>query len=144
MIVPQSFKHALVKPLLKKSNLDAECLKNYRPVSNLPFLSKVLERIVLEQLLALLKRHGLFEQFQSVYRKCFSTETALVKVINNLLGASDSDHFLAILAMLDLSAAFDMLDHNILIDRLSTTFCCSGCVRRWFMSYLLVVLKVSS
>ena len=134
-IVPQSFKHALVKPLLKKSNLDAECLRNYRSVSNLPFLSKVLERIVFEQRLAHLKRHGLFEQFQSAYRKCFSTETALVKVINDLLGASDSDQ-VSILAMLDLSAAFDTLDHDILVDRLSTTFGCSGCVRRWFMSYL--------
>ena len=51
-VVPQSFKHALVKPLLKKSNLDPECLKNYRPISNLPFLSKVLERVVLAQIIA--------------------------------------------------------------------------------------------
>ena len=48
-VVPQCFKHALVKPLLKKAILDPNCLSNYRPVSNLPFLSKVLERIVLEQ-----------------------------------------------------------------------------------------------
>jgi hypothetical protein len=68
---------------------------------------------VFEQLLAQLKHHGLFEQFQSAYRKCFSTETALVKVINNLLGASDSDQ-VSILAMLDMSAAFDTLDHDIL------------------------------
>ena len=69
----------------------------------------------------------------SPYMKCFSTETALVKVINDLHGASDQ---VSILAMLDLSAAFDTLDHDILIDILSTTFGSSGCVRRWFMSYL--------
>ena len=48
-IVPDCFKHALVKPLLKKDSLDPNCLKHYWPVSNLPFLSKVLERIVLKQ-----------------------------------------------------------------------------------------------
>ena len=66
-IVPLSMKHALVKPLLKKPKLDPECLKNYRPVSNLPFLSKVLERIMLEQLLTNLEQHDLLEQFQSAY-----------------------------------------------------------------------------
>ena len=54
-VVPQCFKHALVKPLLKKANLDPNCLSNYRPVSNLPFLSKVLERIVLKQFFAALR-----------------------------------------------------------------------------------------
>ena len=72
---------------------------------------------MLEQLLAHLKHHGLFEQIQSAYMKCFSTETALVKVINDLLGASDSDQ-VSIHAMLDLSATFDTLYHDILIDRL--------------------------
>ena len=51
-IVPQCFKHALVKALFKKASLDPNCLKHYRPVSNLPFLSKVLECIALKQFLA--------------------------------------------------------------------------------------------
>ena len=75
-VVPQCFKHALVKPLLKKANLDPNCLSNYRPVSNLPFLSKVLERIVLKQFLQHLESHSLLERFQSAYQKCHSTETA--------------------------------------------------------------------
>ena len=64
-IVPHCFKHALVKPLLKKASLDPNCLKHYQPVSNLPFLSKVLECIVLKQFLQHLQSHSLLEPFQS-------------------------------------------------------------------------------
>ena len=66
-ISPDCFKHALVKPLLKKASLDPNCLKHYRPLSNLPFLSKVLERIVLKQLLQHLQSHSLLEPFQSAH-----------------------------------------------------------------------------
>ena len=134
-VVPQCFKHALAKPLLKKANLDPNCLTNYRPVSNLPFLSKVLERIVLKQFLQHLESHSLLEPFQSAYRKCHSAETALLRVVNDLLQASDSGH-VSILSLLDLSAAFDAIDHDILIKRLHTTFGCSGTVLDWFTSYL--------
>ena len=129
-IVPDCFRHALVKPLLKKASLDPNCLKHYRPVSNLPFLSKVLERIDLKQFL----QHFL-EPFQSAYRKCHSTETALLSVVNDLLQASDRG-CVSILSLLDLSTAFDTIDHNILITRLRSTFSCSGMVLEWFISYL--------
>ena len=125
----------LSKPLLKKANLDPNCLKNYRPVSNLPILSKVLERIVLKQLLQHLESHCLLEPFQSAYRKCHSTETALLRVVSDPLQASDCGR-VSILSLLDLSAAFDTIDHSILIDRLRTTFSCSGTVLDWFSSYL--------
>jgi hypothetical protein len=133
--VPQCFKHALVQPLLKKSNLDPEEMKNYRPVSNLPFLSKVLERLVLEQLLQHLESNDLLEPFQSAYRKYHSTETALVRVVNDLLQACDRGQ-VAILSLLDLSAAFDTIDHDILCNRLHNTFGCSDKVLEWFRSYL--------
>ena len=133
-VVPQCFKHAVVKLLLKKANLDPNCLRNYCPVSNLPFLSKVLERIVLKQFLQHLESHSLLEPFQSAYRKCHSMETALLHVVNDLQ-ASDSGH-VSILSLLDLSAAFDTIDHDILIKRLHTTFGCSGTVLDWFTSYL--------
>ena len=115
-IVPQCFKHALVKSLLKKTSLDPNCLKHYRPVSNLPFLSKVLECIVLKQFLQHLQSHSLLEPFQSAYRECHSTETALLRIVNDLLQASDSGR-VSILSLLDLSAAFDTIDHNILINQ---------------------------
>ena len=134
-IVPHCFKHALVKPLLKKASLDNNCLKHYRPVSNLPFLSKVLERIVLKQFLQDLQSHKLLEPFQSAYRKCHSTEAALLRVVNDLLQASDRG-CVSILSLFDLSAAFDTIDHYILITRLRSTFGCSGMVLEWFISYL--------
>ena len=134
-VVPQCFKHALVKPLLKKANLDPNCLSNYRPVSKLPFLSKVLECIVLKQCLQYLESHSLLESFQSAYRKCHSTETALLRVVNDLLHASDSGH-VSILSLPDLSAAFDTIDHDILIKRLHANFGCSGTVLDWFTFYL--------
>ncbi len=62
-VVPASFKHAIVEPLLKKSNLDQSVLSNYRPISKLPFLSKVLEKAVLNQLQAF--QNYIFEKFQS-------------------------------------------------------------------------------
>ena len=134
-VVPSCFKRALVRPLLKKANLDPNCLRNYRPVSNLPFLSKVLERIVLKQFLQHLGSHSLLEPFQSAYWKWHSTGTALLRVVNDLLQASDTGH-VSILSLIDLSAAFDTIDHGILINRLHTTFGCSGTVLDWFTSYL--------
>ena len=132
--MPQCFKHALLKPLLKKkASLDPNCLKSYQPVSNLPFLSKVLEHIVLKQFLQHLQSHSLLEPFQSAYRKCHSTETALLREVNHLLQALDSI-CVSILSLLDLSAAFDTTDHNILITRLLSTFGCSGTVFGWFFS----------
>ena len=134
-IVPQHFKHAIVKPLLKKTNLDPEDLKNYRPISNLPFLSKVLERIVLLQLLDHLKYHNLLEPFQSAYRKGHSTETALLRVVNDLFQACDIGH-ISILSLLDLSAAFDTIDHETLQQRMYHSFGLDGVVLKWFVSYL--------
>ena len=104
-------------------------------MSNLPFLSKVLERVVLTQLMTHLETHNLLERFQSAYRKCHSTETALLRVVNDLLQASDDGH-VSILSLLDLSAAFDTIDHVILSQRLSSTFGCTGTVLGWFESYL--------
>ena len=133
--VPSSFKQAIVKPLLKKAGLDENNLKNYRPVSNLRFLSKVLERIVLKQLLHHLDAHNLREPLQSAYRKGHSTETALLRVFNDLINGIDTGK-VCILNLLDLSAAFDTIDHHILINRLETHYGVTGKAREWFRSYL--------
>lgn len=134
-VVPPSFKEAVVYPLLKKANLDTNMLKNYRPVSNLPFVSKILEKVVLRQFLDHLSKHDLMEPFQSAYRAHHSTETALLSVMNDLLLACDRGK-VSLLSMLDLSAAFDTIDHGILLERLKTTFGVSGSVLGWFESYL--------
>ncbi|PME06503.1 hypothetical protein A8A06_07420 [Escherichia coli] len=126
---------AAIKPLLKKPSLDPAILANYRPISNLPFISKILERVVAEQLCDHLQRNGLFEEFQSGFRVHHSTETALVKVTNDLLIASDSG-LVSVLVLLDLSAAFDTVDHNILLQRLEYSVGIKGNALLWFESYL--------
>ena len=133
--VPSSFKHALVSPLLKKANLDPEILKNYRPVSNLSFISKILEKVVCHQINEHLYSNDLLERNQSAYRKKHNTETAILKIFNDLLMASD-DKLISILVLLDLSAAFDTIDHRILLNRLNETFGFDGVVLKWFKSYL--------
>ena len=81
VFLPFVYKSALVKPLLKKMSLDPSDLKNYRPVSNLSFLSKVLERIVLWQLNERLKHSNLLSPLQSAYRPNHSTETVLLRIV---------------------------------------------------------------
>ncbi|CAC5397331.1 unnamed protein product [Mytilus coruscus] len=78
--VPQSFKEAVVRPLLKKAGLDKEVLKNYRPVSSLPFVSNVVEKVVETRLENHHTSNSLHDNVQSAYRACHSTETALLRV----------------------------------------------------------------
>ena len=96
-------------------------MKNYCPISNLPFLSKILEKVVLHQLLAHLQENNLCNPFQSAYRTVHSTETALLCLVNDLLNTTDEDK-ISVLLLLDLSAAFDTIDHQILLSSLKTVF----------------------
>ena len=134
-IVPLSLKTALIRPLLKKSGLDKEVLKNYRPVSNLSFISKVLEKVVAKRLDDHMLDNNLYSSVQSAYRERHSTETALLKVQSDILTALDSGSG-AVLLMLDLSAAFDTIDHGILLSRLNSLYGISGDALDWFKSYL--------
>lgn len=134
-VFPAAFKTSVVKPLLKKSNLDPNIFNNYRPVSNLPFLSKILEKLVFNQLNDFLNSINILEKYQSGFRMNHSTETALLKILNDIRYNADS-HKLTVLVLLDLSAAFDTVDHHILLNRLRYLVGLSGTVFSWFSSYL--------
>jgi hypothetical protein len=128
-IFPDVFKMALLRPLIKKPGLDSEQMKNYRPVSNLSFISKIIERAVAEQLTAYLTTNHLMEPQQSAYRQGHSTETALVHVYDNILRAMGSQHAV-LFVMLDLSSAFDTVDS--ILERMGIC----GTAAKWFQSYL--------
>ena len=132
---PTHFKTALVSPLWQKPTLNREDMKNYRPVSNLSFLSKILEKVVASRLNSHINSSHTSNDYQSAYREFHSTETALLKVHNNILSSMDDGRVTA-LTRLDLSAAFDPIDHTILLSRLGNWFGVSGKALDWFKSYL--------
>jgi hypothetical protein len=132
---PGMYKAAYITPLLKKPSLDAADVKSYRPISNLSVLSKLLERLVATQLIDYLKSAQLFPLYQSAYRMNHSTETAVLHVLSEILTAADRGD-LSALVLLDLSAAFDTVDHNVLLKRLDISYGVTGCALQWFQSYL--------
>ena len=133
--LPPSQKAAIIAPVLKKSDVDPDELKSYRPISNLTFISKVIERIVADQILRHLENANLMPPLQSAYRRNHSTETALVKVVSDILNAADVRK-VTLLGLLDLSAAFDTVDHVILLRRLEVSFGIGEAVLEWFRSFL--------
>ena len=133
--VPKSLKRALIRPILKKPSLDSSQLKNYRPVSNLPVLSKIIEKVVFKRLDAHCLQNNLLDPNQSAYRKLHSTETALLRVNNDILQQLDRGRITA-LVTIDVSAAFDTVNHQSLLDRLQYQFGVSDTAYQWMESYL--------
>lgn len=106
-----------------------------KTISKLPFIAKILEKIVSKQLLHTLETNNIFKKFQSGFRKYHSTETTLLKVTNDLLMAADSGMW-SVLVLLDLSAAFHTVDHSILLERMRRWVGISGTVLDWFIILL--------
>ena len=115
--MPRDLKRALLMPMLKKVIDDPETFSNFRPISNLPFLSKLIEKVVADQLISHMTSNNLLEVLQSSYKKYHSTETALTCVLDDIIRGID-DKKCALLLLLDLSSGFDTVDHNIIIERM--------------------------
>ena len=113
---------------------DHNDLNNYRPVSNLCLITKILSKLVLFQVSSYLNSHNLYNTCQSAYRLGHSTETALLKVVNDLF-LSLTKGSISVLALLDFSSAFDTIDHPILVHHLHTDFGFTDAVLQWFSSY---------
>ena len=132
---PDVFKRAIIRPQLKKPTFETE-LNNYRPVSNLSYLSKVIEAAVNRQLTSHLVANSLNQTLQSAYKPHHSTETALIAVLDGVLRGIDKPNTAFLIGMLDMSAAFDTVNHSILLERLRSTLGVTDIANQWFKSYL--------
>ena len=130
----EEWKTSLVRPLLKKKGLDL-LEKNYQPVSNLPFLSKLVERATLAQFDQHYREHQLLPDFQLAYRKGYSTKTSLIKMTNDILWSMERKEVTAVIVQ-DMSAAFDTVDHDLLLDILHNRYGIMDTALQWYQSYL--------
>ena len=133
--MPAALKEAMIKPKLKKDNLDSEDYSNFRPISNLKVVSKVIGKAVSCQLSDCLRDNDLEESFQSAYKRFHNTETALLRVQNDTLCEIDNQKCVVLL-LLDMSAAFDTVDHELLLERMAKRYGVKGNALKWFRSYL--------
>ncbi len=124
---------ATVAPLLKKPSLDTSDLNNFHPISVVPFISKILEKAVFCQLQLFLNKNHISEVFQSGFKPFHSTESALLRVFNDIYTTTDAGDSVI---LLDLSAAFDTVDHTLLLSRLQSHVGIKGSVLNWFKSFL--------
>jgi len=134
-VFPQDMKNAVVKPTLKKMDADVDDLTKYRPVSNLSVVSKLIEKTVLDQSHQHLNENDLYCSAQSGYRPQHSCETLLVKMLDDI-NKRIQENETVIVVLLDLSAAFDTIDHGILLDKLAKEYGFGGTALDWIKSYL--------
>lgn len=134
-IFPSSWKHATITPILKKGKKNHLDVSSYRPITSLPLLSKILERIVSAQLRSHVESNDLLPSQQSAYRPKHSAETALLKITSDIFRAFDSGE-ICLLSFLDLSAAFDTVDHASLLKKLELCHGFSGSVLSWLTSFI--------
>ena len=129
-----NWKTSIIRPLLKKLGLEL-LLANYRRVSNLSFISKLVEKCALKQFIQNCNDQDLIPDYQSAYRSGYSTEIALVRITNDILWSFEKQHASALIVM-DLSAAFDTVYCQILLDILENRFGITETALSWFRTYL--------
>ena len=130
----EDWKEAIVKPLIKKKELGTQN-STYRLVSNLCFISKIVEKVTLEQFNSYCQDNSLVPEYQSAYRKNHICEKSLVKLVNDIIWNMENQLVTSIV-ILDLSAAFDTVDHNLLLGVLGKRFGIAGTALEWYRSYL--------
>ena len=131
-VVPRKWKKARVVPIFKSGDISS--MNNYRPISILPIVSKIIERAVHQQLSEFLDANDLLHPNQSGFRPKHSTATALAKLVNQWSLNIDNNKISGV-AFIDLRKAFDTVDHELLLHKLA----CIGCSKKtitWFKSYL--------
>ena len=133
--VPSKFKHTVVTPVQKKAGLDVDDPSNFRPISNDSLTSKILERLVWSRLDVHLNRIDTIPSVQSAYSRKHSTETTLAQLSSDIVMATVRGD-VSLLALLDLSAAFDTVDHGIILQRLHAIHHINRLTLDWFRSYL--------
>ena len=132
--VPAQYKQAVLDILSKK--IPDHSLPQITGLSlKLPFLSRILEKVVAKQLTTAIAEHNIPDKVQSGFRRLHSTETALLRVSNDILMKGDAGEC-SVLVLLDLSAVFDTVDHCVLVERLEQWVGVSGSALQWFSSYL--------
>ena len=134
-VLPASQKKVIVTPRLKKVSMDKNELRSFRPVSNLSIVSKIIEKIVAWQLISYLDEFDMLPKFQSGFRAFHSTETTLPPLLSDIHMAMDRGE-VTLLALLDVSAAFDSVDHGILLNRLRISFGITGLALDWLNSFI--------
>jgi hypothetical protein len=132
--LPAKHKRAIIRPRVKKPGLDPTNPASL-PISNLSFISKLVERVIHQQLSYYVESHHLLPPTQSGFRRHHSTETAVIKVYNDIVLALDSG-FTTALLLLDFSAAFDCVDHTILLKILQVQLGITDLAIQWVASFL--------
>lgn len=128
-------KDCIIIPLLKKAGLDPETLKNYRPVTNELFISKLTEKVVDIRIFEHMNINNLHSKYQHGYKKCHGTETISLKLVNDVLIGFESNSATIVL-LIDLSAAFDTVDINKLLNILENDIGIKGIALAWLKSFL--------
>ena len=132
---PASCKSAIISPLIKKQGLDSEILKNYRPVANLSFIKKIIEKTIATQIHSHLINNDIVDNFiKKTYKTGHSCKTALLRVYNDIVTTIGGGNG-AMLVLLDLSAALDTIDHDNLFSILEKYVGICGNALKLFKSY---------
>ena len=133
-IFPENLKTSHITPIYKKGSFDKNVLAHFRPINDIPYMSKIIEKCALLQLQEHLNSANLLIPNQSAYKSNHSCETVLIKVQEDVHTDLNNNNSV-ILGLLDFSSAFDTINHNLLLSKLQNHYGIHGTALKWFSSY---------